>query len=195
MNVHEATFFTSAPTVAALPKPELPEVAFVGRSNVGKSSLIAALLGRKKLVRVSRRPGCTQAINFFKVRTEAGPLMFADLPGYGYAAAPVKERQRWGPLITSFLRDRAALCLVVVLLDSRRKLGGDDQSLFEMLDDFGRPALLVATKSDKISKSKRKPTISALEQEAGVSVLAASAKTGAGTEMLWHVIGRACGIV
>lgn len=195
MKVIEAKFLTSAPDMAVLPAPGLPETAFVGRSNVGKSSLIASLLGRKKLVRISRRPGCTQMLNLFAVRTEDGPVAMMDLPGYGYAEAPIEERRRWGPLITSYLRDRDALCLVVALLDPRRTLGDDDRGLFEMLEDYQRPVIVVATKIDKISKSKRKPALAKLENATGVPVFPMSAKTGEGADALWQVIGRSCGIV
>jgi GTP-binding protein len=195
VKVIDARFITSAPRVDALPPPELPEAAFVGRSNVGKSSLISTLLGRKKLVRISRRPGCTQMLNLFSVKTDEGPLSMMDLPGYGYAATPIEERRRWGPLITEYLRDRASLCLVVALIDIRRKLGDDDRGLFEMLDDFGRPVAVVTTKIDKLSKSKRKPALTKLEKDLGVPTYPFSAKTGEGTEDLWRLIGRACGIV
>lgn len=195
MKIIDARFVSAAPSVAALPPPKLPEAAFMGRSNVGKSSLIAALTERKKLVRVSRRPGRTRAINFFDVRTDAGPLVLVDLPGYGYAEAPAAERVRWGPLITSYLRDRGALCLNVMLLDPRRDLSADDLDLLHMLADFGRPTVVVATKIDKLAKSKRKPAIERLSTATGVPVLPFSAQTGEGTAVLWQVIGRACGIV
>lgn len=195
MKVIDARFVMSAPNTDALPPPELPEAAIVGRSNVGKSSLIATLLGRKKLVRISRKPGCTQMLNLFSVRTDEGPLSVMDLPGYGYAATPIAERRRWGPLITKYLRDRASLCLVVALIDIRRKLGEDDQGLFEMLEDFGRPVVVVVTKIDKLPKSKRKPALLKLEKDSGFPVYPFSAKTGEGADDLWRVIGRACGIV
>lgn len=195
MKVIDAQFIMSAPKSDALPPPKLPEAAIVGRSNVGKSSLLAKLLGRKKLVRISRKPGCTQMLNLFSVKTEEGPLSLMDLPGYGYAATPIEERRRWGPLITEYLAERASLCLVVALIDIRRKLGDDDRGLFEMLDDFGRPVVVVVTKIDKLSKSKRKPALSKLAKDTGFPVYPFSAKTGEGADDLWLVIGRACGIV
>jgi GTP-binding protein len=194
VKVIDATFVTSAPNVGALPPATLPEAAVVGRSNVGKSSLLATLLGRKKLVRVSRRPGCTQMINLFTVATDEGPLSLVDLPGYGYAEAPVEERRRWGPMIGGYLRDRASLCLVVVLVDPRRRIGDEERGLFEMLGSVGRPMIIVATKMDKIQKAKRKPTLAALEEETGCGVIPFSAKTGEGVDRLWLLIGRACGI-
>jgi GTP-binding protein len=195
VKVIEARFVAAAPTVAALPPPRLPEVAFAGRSNVGKSSLISTLAERKKLVRVSRRPGRTRSINFFEVRTDAGLLVLVDLPGYGYAEAPAAERRRWGPLVTSYLRDREALCLNVVILDPRRDLADDDLDLLRMLTDFGRPTMLVATKMDKLSKAQRKPAVERLSSAAGLPVLPFSAHTGEGSAAVWQVVGRACGIV
>ena len=194
MKILEAKFTAAAPTAQALPPGTLPEVAFVGRSNVGKSSLIATLVERKKLVRISQRPGCTQSINFFEIRTEAGPLMLVDLPGYGYAAAPVEEQRRWGPLVSAYLRDRPTLCLVVVLLDPRRPVREDDEMLFDMLADCRTPHVVVATKVDKIPKSQRKLSITQMAQATDSKVLGTSAKDGAGAEQLWQLIGRACGL-
>jgi GTP-binding protein len=195
MRVLEATFVASAPKLDSLPPVRLPEAAFVGRSNVGKSSLIATLLDRKKLVRVSRRPGRTQAINLFDVRTDEGPLTLVDLPGYGYAEAPAEERMKWGPLITGYLESRSSLCLIALLLDPRRGLSEDDDTVINLLLDTGRPLIVVATKIDKVSKSKRKPAVTKLERELQVNVLPFSAKTGDGRDELLHVVGRACGIV
>lgn len=193
--VLESDFVTSAPTPGALPPPGLPEAAFVGRSNVGKSSLIATLTGRKKLVRVSRRPGRTRALNFFRVRTDAGPLMLVDLPGYGYAEAPAEEQRKWGPLITEFLADRGPLCLMVLLLDPRRRLSEDDLTVLELLSSVGRPLAIAATKIDKLPKAKQRPAVDKLGRETGVDVIPFSAKTGQGTDALWTIIGRACGVI
>jgi GTP-binding protein len=170
-------------------------VAFVGRSNVGKSSLIATLTDRTKLVRVSRRPGRTQALNFFRVRTDAGALVFVDMPGYGYAEAPAAERAKWGPLITGYLADRTVLCLIVWLLDPRRSLNDDDAAVMEVLEAAGRPVTIVATKIDKLVKSKRKPALAALAKQTGFGALPFSALSGEGAPEVWHVIGSACGIV
>jgi GTP-binding protein len=195
ITVIDAKFLAGAPTASALPEPSHPEVAFVGRSNVGKSSLIATLLGRKKLVRVSRRPGCTQAINLFGVVTSEGPLVLADLPGYGYAEAPLRERRKWGPLIASYLGDRPTLFLVVVLFDPRRELVDEDLGLLQMLEEVQRPAIVVGTKIDKIVKARRKLALNALSEAAGLRAFPFSAKTGEGADLLWQVIARSCGIV
>ena len=195
MKVLEAKFVLSAPTPQALPPPGLPETAFVGRSNVGKSSLIATLTGRRKLVRVSRRPGRTQALNFFDVRTDQGPLTLVDMPGYGYAEVPAREREKWGPLITSYLADRAPLCLVVWILDPRRRLDELDEAVMDILAESGRPVTIVATKMDKLPKSKRKPALANLAQQTGFDAIPFSSKTALGLDELWTRIGRACGIV
>jgi GTP-binding protein len=195
VNVHEATFLKEAPSIKAVPPVSLPEVAFAGRSNVGKSSLIARLIGRGGLVRVSRRPGRTRSLNFFDVTTEAGPCRFVDLPGYGYAEASKEERRRWGPLITSYLESRESLCLVVVLLDARREPSEQDLALFDLLEEFGRPTVAVATKIDKLSKSKVKPAVLKIAQATASPVLPFSSKTGEGRDELWQAVGRACGIV
>lgn len=196
VTVRDATFVGAAPRPAALVPSSLPEAAFAGRSNVGKSSLVARLLGRKSgLVRVSRRPGRTQSINFFDVETNLGPGRLVDLPGYGYAEAPRRVRDAWGPLVTGYLRDRESLCLVVVLLDARHEPTELDLALLEMLRDFGRPAVTVATKADKLAKSKVKPAVLRIAEATGTRVLPFSARTGHGTEALWTVVGRACGIL
>ncbi len=195
MKIKEARFVTAAPTPGALPEPSLPEAAFMGRSNVGKSSLIATLTERKKLVRVSRTPGRTRSINFFRVELVEEPLMLVDLPGYGYAEAPAEERRQWGPLITAYLRDRPTLVLNVMILDARRELSGDDEDLLTMLADFGRPTVLVATKIDKLGKSRRKPAVRRLTEQTGFRVIPFSAKTGEGASVLWRVVAHACGIV
>ncbi len=195
MKVVDAKFVTAAPVIEAIPPPVLPEAAFMGRSNVGKSSLIATLTGRHKLVRVSRAPGRTRSINFFEITTGEGPLTLVDLPGYGYAEAPAVQRRQWGPLITTYLEERTALCLNVMLLDSRREPSNADGDLLAMLIEFGRPTVIVATKIDKLAKSKRKPALLRLSKAAGVRVLPFSAKSGEGTETLWQVIAHACGIV
>ena len=195
MKVIEAKFLTAAPTPQALPEPSLPEAAFMGRSNVGKSSLIASLTERKKLVRVSRRPGRTRAINFFRLDLDVGPVMLVDLPGYGYAEAPIEEQRRWGPLITAYLRDRATLCLNVMLLDARRGPEDDDAGLLALLAEFGRPTIVVATKIDKLPKAQRKLSLARLSEGTGFRVLPFSAKTNEGLDLLWQVIGRSCGIL
>lgn len=137
----------------------LPEVAIVGRSNVGKSSLLNYMFKRKNLARVSATPGKTQLINFFKVDKE---LVFVDLPGYGYAKVPKEMRADWGPLIQSYLDDRKQLALILYLFDMRRDPTDEDRELVEWFNRYQKPFMLVFTKKDKINKSsleKRKNEI------------------------------------
>jgi GTP-binding protein len=167
---------------------ELPEVAFLGRSNVGKSSLLNALAGQGGLAFTSARPGCTQLINFFTV---GGGFMFADLPGYGYARVPQEIRSEWKGLIESYLTRREPLKLCVVLLDSRRGWMEKDLELKSWLEFQGRPYVVVATKVDKLSKSQERSSLESIRREAGDSeVLAFSAVTGRGVREIWQAISK-----
>ncbi len=170
------------------PEPGLPEVAFAGRSNVGKSSLINKLVQRKKLARVSNTPGRTREINFFEVN-EA--FILADLPGYGYARVSKEKRAGWRPLIESYLRGSPSLRGVVQLLDARHEPTGDDLQLLEFLSEVGTPTLVVATKVDKLPKSQRAERIVALARCAGVDVeqvIPFSAVSGEGRNELAEAI-------
>lgn len=150
--VQSAEFVISAVRPAQYPIQGLPEIAFAGRSNVGKSSLINCLLQRKKLVRTSRTPGQTQMINFFRVN---GEFLLVDLPGYGFARVPREVRARWGPMVESYLRGRAPLRGVVQIMDLRHPPTADDLQLWQWLRDESIPALAVLTKADKVSPAKR----------------------------------------
>lgn len=198
MEVLDASFVAGASSLEQLPAPTFAELAFAGRSNVGKSSLINNLVARKKLVRTSSAPGCTRAINVFRVRvrTEAGEahLDLVDLPGYGYARRSKSERKSWGPLIDSFLTGRPGLRAVIVIVDVRRGAEPDDQQLLEFLDSIEVPALVVATKTDKLPVSKRKLALQALQQELGRPLLPYSSVSGDGRERLWTRILRAASI-
>jgi GTP-binding protein len=170
------------------PEPTLPEVAFAGRSNVGKSSLINALVRRKKLARVSNTPGRTREINFFGVN---GQFVLADLPGYGYARVSKERRAAWRPLIEGYLRRSPKLRGVVQLLDSRRDPTDDDLQMLEFLAEVGTPAIIVATKVDKLPKGGRPERIEKLAGDAGVAldqVIPFSAVTGEGRDELAEAI-------
>ena len=143
----EARFLAGAPTAAALPRDTLPEIAFAGRSNVGKSSLVNALTGRRTLARTSNTPGRTRQINFFDLDTR---LMLVDLPGYGYAEAPKIEVRRWTALLRRYLETRTALRRVCLLIDSRHGIKDVDYPLILMLDDAGVSYQIVLTKADKL---------------------------------------------
>jgi len=148
---HQLEFEGSFPSVRAMPAEDLPEIAFAGRSNVGKSSCINALLNRRKAARVSQRPGRTQALNLFRVD---GRVRFVDLPGYGFARVPVHVRRAWGPMVEGYLQHRASLALLVLLLDIRRDPGSEDRMLAQWLAARELPVALVLTKCDKIGRSK-----------------------------------------
>lgn len=173
-----------------LPKTDLPEVAFAGRSNVGKSSALNTLLGRKKAARVSGRPGRTQRINLFQV---GDACIFADLPGYGFAKVPDAVRAGWKPMIERYLGEREALRLVVVLVDARREPQELDLDLVIGLVEAGIPCLVVATKVDKLAKNKVKPTLSALAEAYGVPrIVAFSSVDGRGKHEVWDIIEQVC---
>lgn len=196
MKIRDARFLASATHNDALPAPTFPEIAFAGRSNVGKSSLINALLQRKKLVRTSSTPGATRGVNVFRVEL-ADPdavLDLVDLPGYGWAKRSKKERKSWGGLIETFLQTRVGLKGVVVIVDVRRGFEEDDFELLEFLDHVHKTPILVATKLDKLPASKRKPALAQLSQQAGRRVLGFSAETGDGRDPLSRVILKTAGI-
>jgi GTP-binding protein len=188
----EAEFMAAAQAPAQLPPPLELEVAFAGRSNVGKSSLMNAMMDRRRLVRTSSTPGCTRAINFFRARARDGAhFRLVDLPGYGYAKRSKSERSAWGDLIESYLLTRDPLRAVTLLVDARRGMTPDDGQLVELMQtERGDIALvLVATKIDKLAKSKQKAELdklrARLKSDAG-AVIGVSALTGEGIEALWR---------
>jgi len=191
MRVSSAEFVRSAREPSHYPPALLPEIAFAGRSNVGKSSLINTLLNRKGLARTSNTPGRTQDINFFAVN---GRIGFIDLPGYGYAKVPEKMRRTWGPMIETYLRQRQTLRLVVLILDIRRDPSQEDLQLIDWLQFYSCPFLVVLTKIDKVSgnqRTERQRRIGeALDLKAAAAVVLFSAKTGEGKEPLWREIRR-----
>lgn len=170
------------------PPASLPEVAFAGRSNVGKSSLINALVHRRKFARVSNTPGRTREINFFRVNDQ---FILADLPGYGYARISKEKRAAWRPLIEGYLKGSNALRGVVQLLDARRTPSEDDLQMLEFLAHRGTPTLVIATKVDKLRKSERDKRLTDLALEAGVDsdqLIPFSAETGEGRNELAEAI-------
>lgn len=195
MDVLEAEFLTTAVDVGQLPAPMFAELAFAGRSNVGKSSLINSLAQRKKLARTSGTPGCTRGLNLFRLTLRGGAkLDFVDLPGYGFAQRSKSERLSWGPMIEGFLRQRVGLRGVVILVDVRRGLEDEEHELLEFLAHVDRRALVVATKVDRLPASKRKPAVLALAKASGVRALPFSAHTGEGREQLWSALLRLASI-
>jgi GTP-binding protein len=186
-----ARFMLSASDLAHFPPPSVPEIAFLGRSNVGKSSLINSLVGAK-LAKTSNTPGRTRSINFFEVRKAGQPrpeLLFADLPGYGYAKVSREISEDWARFVDPYLHQRSSLALCLTLVDSNIPPQQSDRQLIEFLTAKGRPHVVVATKCDRLSGNRLRQTMTALGQAyAGVPIVAFSAKTGTGKEELWRQI-------
>jgi GTP-binding protein len=175
------------------PDTKLPEVAFAGRSNVGKSSLINKLVHRKKFARVSNTPGRTREINFFEVNST---FVLADLPGYGYARVSKERKAGWRPLIEGYLRGSPLLRGIVQLLDARHSLTVDDLQMLDFLAHLRTPTIIVATKIDKVPAAKRAKRMEELALEAGVDldqVIPFSAVTGAGRDELAEAIAQLIG--
>ncbi len=164
--ISSAEFITSASRSGQYPSSDLPEMAFAGRSNVGKSSLINCLVQRRKLVRTSRTPGRTQLINFFQINSA---FMFVDLPGYGYAKVSESVRATWGPMVETYLTSRENLRGVVQIMDLRHPPTPEDLSLWNWLRDKNIPAVPILTKADKLSRTKWKPLCQAAGRILGIS--------------------------
>jgi len=188
-------FIAAATDVAHFPAPSVPEVAFLGRSNVGKSSVINSLVGTK-LARTSSTPGRTRSINFFEIRWPGKPrpeLIFADLPGYGYAKIAREILQEWPKFIEPYLNQRPSLALCVALIDINVPPQQSDRQLLDFLSASGRQILLVATKSDRLSNNQLNNVLRTLGQEyPAARLLPYSSKTGAGRDELWKQIREVC---
>jgi GTP-binding protein len=186
-----ARFMLSASDLAHFPAPGVPEFAFLGRSNVGKSSVINSLLGTK-LARTSNTPGRTRSINFYEVRRAGQPkpeLLFADLPGYGYAKVSREISADWARFVDPYLHQRSSLALCLALVDSNIPPQESDGQLLEFLAAKGRPYVIVATKCDRLSGNQLQQATRTLEQAyGGAPIIAFSAKTGAGKDELWQQI-------
>jgi GTP-binding protein len=180
-----AEFVLSASGPAQFPREEYPEIAFLGRSNVGKSSLINALTGGKGLAFTSNKPGCTQAINFYQVDSS---YCFVDLPGYGYARVSKERTIEWKKLIESYLLGRQVLELSILVLDARRGWMEKDLDLKRWLEVHHRPYLVVATKVDKLNQSERQRSLASLNKDAAEPVLSCSAVTGRGVREIWQAM-------
>jgi GTP-binding protein len=183
----EGRFVISAAAPEQFPRDRLPEVAFLGRSNVGKSSLINALVGRKGLAFTSATPGRTQTINFYRID---GAIYFVDLPGYGYARAPKRVSREWGQLVEAYLRDRQPLALSLLILDARRGWMEHDLELKRWLDFYNRRYCIIATKMDKLkTHSEQEHGLAAIRKEQ-VEPLPFSAATGRGMREIWQAISK-----
>jgi GTP-binding protein len=182
----DATFLKSAFDESQYPPPDRPEVAFAGRSNVGKSSLLNALVNRKNLARTSSTPGRTQALNFFRVNDR---FTFVDLPGYGYARVSREVKRSWRGMVEAYIKNRPNLKAVVVIVDVRRDLEEDDRSLMEWLKQEGKNVLPILTKVDKLTRKERDARVREMEREISEIVsqepILFSAKTGEGRKEIW----------
>ena len=189
MKILSAEFLTGAVSRRQYPNYGCPELAFVGRSNVGKSSLINSLLNRKKLVKTSQTPGKTQEINFFRINDE---FIFADLPGYGFARVPQSVQRHWKKMIENYLLKRETLLAVIFIIDLRRTPSRLDLDLQVWLEDFGIEYILVGTKADKLSQSEFKKQVRKLNEtyfDNGKSdIIIYSSKSSRGRKELWDKI-------
>jgi GTP-binding protein len=187
MKIISAEFIKSAVWPPQYPPATLPEIAFVGRSNVGKSSLINTLVGRKKLAKTSNTPGRTQLINFFTINEK---MSFVDLPGYGFAKVAQSVKKDWGDMIEAYLRERLSLALVILILDIRRDPSEDDLSLRDWLENYRIPYLYILTKTDKLSNNQAIARKRAIERSLGVSdgkkPILFSAITQKGKDDIWQ---------
>ncbi|WP_338777449.1 ribosome biogenesis GTP-binding protein YihA/YsxC [Metabacillus sp. FJAT-52054] len=192
---------TSSEIVISAVKPEqypdggLPEIALAGRSNVGKSSFINKLLNRKNLARTSSKPGKTQTLNFYIINEV---LHFVDVPGYGFAKVSKSERDAWGRMIETYLTNREELKAVVLIIDVRHKPTKDDIMMYNFLKHYGIPVIVVATKADKIPKTKWQKHVKIVEEELDLaeedSIVLFSAETAKGKEEAWGAIKRLTGV-
>jgi GTP-binding protein len=190
MIIRSAKFVCSAVTPDQYPPDDLPEVAFAGRSNVGKSSLINKILNRKKLVRTSKTPGRTQLLNFFEINEL---WRFVDLPGYGYAKVPVEVQKRWRPMVENYLTTRVNLRGMVWLLDIRREVSKEDLTLWDWLQVQQVTVIIVITKADKLSKNKRNKQAASIAKSLGrkaQELIQFSAISGEGKDEIWQELSR-----
>ena len=189
MKVIKAEFLKSAFKEDDWPKDSKPEIAFLGRSNVGKSSLINSVLSVHGLARTSSTPGRTQSLNFFDID---GQYRFVDFPGFGYARVPKKIKSTWGEMATTFLAKRRQLVLSIQLVDSRHEPTKQDLQLHKWLEESNKPRLVVATKSDKLSNNELRKNLGHIARVLNDdSVMAYSAKSGRGRDELWRAIRSA----
>lgn len=189
MNIHNVNFLISAVNPKQYPASNVPELAFAGRSNVGKSSLINKLLNRKNLARVSQKPGKTATINFYDID---GTINFVDLPGYGFARVSKEEKKRWGNIIETYLNSRENLYQVILLVDSRHTPTEDDRTMMGFIRAVCDRAVVIATKCDKLKKSELEPRmydiIKTLRLEGDDIIIPFSTVNGMGVEEFWSYV-------
>ena len=191
MVIKNVSLETVIGVTSKIPQNELPEIAFAGKSNVGKSSLINALMNRKSLARTSSQPGKTQTINFYNINDA---LYFVDLPGYGYAKVSQQEKEKWGKMIERYLHQSNVLKAVFLLIDIRHDPSANDKTMYEWILANGFHPIIIATKADKINRIHLQKQIKAVRQGLGAGkdtvVLPFSAQTKQGREEIYEVIDR-----
>lgn len=191
MKIKSAELETVCGITSVLPENELPEIAFAGKSNVGKSSLINKLLNRKSLARTSSQPGKTQTINFYNINKE---LYFVDLPGYGYAKVSKEVKEKWGKMIERYLNTSKQLKEVFLLVDIRHEASANDKMMYEWVLAQGYSPTIILTKADKLKRSQldkhRKMVTTGLGVKPGTKVIPFSAQSGLGVEEVWSYIGE-----
>jgi GTP-binding protein len=192
----DASFVAGVAAADQMPPPALAEIAFAGRSNVGKSSLLNTLVGRKHLVRTGSTPGTTRQLNLFHIRATDGlEAVLVDLPGYGFAKRAKQEKSRWGALIEGYLSQRVTLRAVVLLVDVRRGAEREEKELVAYVESTHAraarpkvPLVIVATKIDKIPRAQRKPALTRISADVGCRIFGFSSETGEGRDELWGVL-------
>ncbi len=195
LKIIDATFLTTAVAPAGYPTDSLPEAAVVGRSNVGKSSMINALAARRKLARTSKTPGRTRTLNFFRIELDQDgsrhQVRLVDLPGYGFAKVSKAEHQTWEEMVSTYLHQRDQLRLVIGLVDAEVGATPADEQMLKYVRAAGRPILLVATKVDRLSKAKVKPQLLALSRQLDLPldrIFAFSATSRTGVDEVWRAL-------
>ncbi|MCQ2537374.1 MAG: ribosome biogenesis GTP-binding protein YihA/YsxC [Lachnospiraceae bacterium] len=189
MNVNNVALETVCGITSKLPENTMPEIAFAGKSNVGKSSLINCLINRKALARTSSQPGKTQTINFYNVESK---LYFVDLPGYGYAKVSEETKAKWGKMIERYLKSSKQLKLIFLLVDIRHEPSANDRLMYEFVADSGYTPVIIATKADKINRSQLQKQLKivreGLELPKDAILVPFSAETKAGKDEVWEII-------
>jgi GTP-binding protein len=193
--IQNAEFMLGAASLKQLPRQGLPEVALAGRSNVGKSSMLNRLTGRRKLARISRTPGKTRELNLYKIDER---MIIVDLPGYGFAKVPDQVKEQWGELVEGYLNSREELAAIVHLVDARHPPTRDDVQMSEWIKHYRVPSLIAVTKVDKIARGKRSAALRSvheiLEPDESTPVVFFSAETGEGSKELWGWMREAAGM-
>lgn len=191
LKIKRAEIVSTAARVSQLLEPGLPEVAFLGRSNVGKSSLLNKLVNRKQLARTSNTPGKTRLIHMYEVDIAGRTIRFVDLPGYGYAKVARTERNAWKSMIEGYLANRPSLCAAVLLQDMRRDVTDDETLLLDWLDEHSIASLVAITKTDKLKQMRRAKRVKEVKSQlliAPARAIPTSSQTGDGIEQLWRAI-------